>query len=164
MPLFGYILSFAYIFFCIRIPYQNIVEVAGHFKQTKKGAYFEAFLNLFSSIILGWQFGIVGVAIGTLLAMAFRTFQYAIYVAKNLVIRKHWEFIKHFIICIVNISLIIVICSFLPLQNPEDYFTWIINAFVVFAFSVFITLIFDVLFYKNELVILVNKYIPTRKV
>lgn len=162
-PLFGYILSFAYIFFCIRIPYQNIVEVAGHFKQTKKGAYFEAFLNLFSSIFLGWKFGIIGVAIGTLLAMSFRTFQYAIYVAKNLVIRKHWEFIRHFIICFTNIFLIITICDFLPLQNPVNYFIWVINAFVVFLFSVFITLLFDVIFYKNELFTLIKKYILKRK-
>lgn len=149
-PIFGYILAFAYVFFCIRIPYQNVVEVAGHFKQTKKGAYFEAFLNLSSSIILGYKFGIIGVAVGTLLAMAFRTFQYSFYVSKNLVKRPKWDFIKHFAICLINMAVILLICNSISMHFKTSYSGWLINAFVIFMIAVVVTLLFDVIFYRAD--------------
>lgn len=156
-PVFGYILAFAYVFFCIRIPYQNIVEVAGHFKQTKKGAYVESTLNLSVSIILGYFYGIVGVAIGTLVAMAFRTFQYAFYVDKNLVTRGISKLFMHIVICLLSMATIIFINRLLPLFDATNYFLWLINAVITFILAFVVTFIFDLIFYKNELKILKQK-------
>ena len=156
-PVFGYILAFAYVFFCIRIPYQNIVEVAGHFKQTKRGAYIEAFLNLFSSIILGYFYGIIGVAVGTLLAMMFRTFQYADYVSKNLVIRSRWKCIQHIAVCLANIVIIVLIYQFIPHIGYENYLYWFFDAAITFIIAIGITLLLDTIFYKKDLEILFTK-------
>lgn len=156
-PVFGYVLTIAYIFFCIRIPYQNIVEVAGHFKQTKKGAYVEAVLNLGTSIILGWKFGIIGVAVGTLLAMLFRTIQFALYVENNLVIRSHWEFIKRIGLCIINITLIIILGNVVPLVTVISYFTWCINAIIVFVLASIVTVVSDLIFFREDTMAFVFK-------
>ena len=51
-PLFGYIIVLAEFLYSIRLPYNSLVMSAGHFKETKKGAWREAFLNLFISITL----------------------------------------------------------------------------------------------------------------
>lgn len=162
-PFFGYVLAFAYFFFCIRIPYQNIVEVAGHFKQTKKGSYVEAFLNLTISILFTLKFGVVGVSIGILVAMVFRTFQYAIYVSKNLVIRSNMEFFKRLVIYLINMGLIILISNFLPMPIANSYLLWFVNGIIVFTIACFITLIFNLLFYKNELIQLKDKFIGVLK-
>ena len=68
-PLLGYIMCLAYWINIIRLPYQNVMETAGHFMQTKKMAIIEAVLNVGISCILVMMFGIVGVAVGTVIAM-----------------------------------------------------------------------------------------------
>jgi len=82
-PVFAYIFVAAEAVYCFRIPYHAVVLAAGHFKQTRNGAFAEAFINIVVSVVLVKVWGIIGVAFGTLFAMVFRTFQYAIYLSKN---------------------------------------------------------------------------------
>ena len=63
--------SFIYI---IRLPFQNIVIAAGKFKETNAASFGEAGINIVISIICVQFFGIVGVAIGTCVAVTFRYF------------------------------------------------------------------------------------------
>lgn len=51
-PLFGLFLTLAEYMWSIRLPYSSIVLAAGHFKETKKGAWVEAVTNIVISIIL----------------------------------------------------------------------------------------------------------------
>ena len=82
LPMYALIITTAQAFFCFRAPYLTLVQGVGHYKQTKKGAYLEAIINLTTSIVLVNIIGIAGVAIGTLLANIFRSFQYAVYIDK----------------------------------------------------------------------------------
>lgn len=148
-PIFGYTLAVTYLFFSIRIPYQDMVEVAGHFKQTKTGAYIEAGLNLLLTIILGWKFGITGVVLGTLVAMLFRTVQYAIYSSKNILKRNIWEFLKHIIICGINIFFIIFICNMFPIFHVTSYLSWLKYAIIIFCISIIVTLVMDLIFFGS---------------
>ena len=99
-PIFAYIITMAGAFSCIRIPYQNIVMCAGHFKQTKNGAFVEAILNICISIVCVIKIGLVGVAIGTVVANVFRTVQYVIYMSNHVLKRSKMLFIKHLLIFI----------------------------------------------------------------
>ena len=163
-PVFGYVLSFAYLFYCIRIPYQTIVEVAGHFRQTKQGAYFEAVLNITSSIFLCWKFGIVGVAIGTLLAMAFRTFQYALYITKaGLIKRGNSVFIKRILVCLSNVIAIIILGQWIPTVKSINYLSWLLNALITGFFALAVTAVFDWLFYRADMRVLVEKIFSLRR-
>lgn len=65
-----------------------LVDAAGHFKQTRNGAIFEAFLNVIVSVTLVIKFGLIGVTIGTFCALLFRTLQYSIYASKNILQRN----------------------------------------------------------------------------
>ena len=73
-----------------------MIIAAGHFKQTKIAAYGEAILNLTVSIILVFNFGLIGVAIGTVIATLFRFVYYAYYLSKNIFYRSISRFIKRF--------------------------------------------------------------------
>ena len=66
----------------------SITLAAGHFKETRKGAWLEAFINLTLSIILVFKFGIVGVAIGTLVAMIIRTAEFMYHTSKYILKRS----------------------------------------------------------------------------
>ena len=156
-PMLGYMMVAAYVFYCVRIPYQNMVEVAGHFKQTKKSAYIEAGLNVVISVIACWKLGIIGVAVGMLVAMVYRTFHYALYVSKHLVIRKKSVFFKHLSVFLANMVVIIAVCGVLPMAEATSYLQWGINGVIVFATSVIVTAAFDFVFFKTETKIFMDK-------
>ena len=79
IPLFGILLVLAYASQCLRIPYFRIIKAAGHFKQTQNGAYISALLNIFISVLLVFNYGIIGTAIGTLIAMAYHTVYFVLF-------------------------------------------------------------------------------------
>lgn len=84
-PSFGILMLIAEAFYCIRLPYQSTVYAAGHFKQTRNGAIAEAAINIVLSVVLVYKFGLIGVAIGTLVSMLIRTIQYIWYYYINLI-------------------------------------------------------------------------------
>ena len=153
-PVLGIWLVAAAFFSCIRLPYQNVVESAGHFKQTRNGAIIEAMINLGLSLVLIGTFGAVGVAVGTTFAMAFRTIQYAIYSSKYILKRSMFAFLKRAIITGINVMTIIVPFYLLKtdsllLENTTNYFLWVIEALVIFAAILLITLIINALAYRK---------------
>lgn len=71
---------------------------AGHYKQTQWSAIIEAGINVVVSVILVFKFSLIGVAIGTLAAMAYRTVYLALYLRKNILYRKLRYFFKHLLV------------------------------------------------------------------
>ena len=67
-PSFAFVLTIASVLYCLRMPYHSMIIAAGHFKQTRWAAYGEAAINIGLSIILVVNFGLIGVAIGTVVA------------------------------------------------------------------------------------------------
>src|SRR5699024_3836744 len=65
-PMFSFLLVLAGATYSVRSPYQSMIFSAGHFKQTQMSSYIEAGLNIVISVILVNRFGLVGVAVGTL--------------------------------------------------------------------------------------------------
>lgn len=156
-PLFAFIFTVAGCFSSFRIPYQTIVEAAGHFKQTRNGAIAEAAINITLSVILVIKFGIIGVAIGTLFATVFRSFQYAIYLSKHIVLRKITIFISHIVVNAVVALITFLISKFLINFEMPNFFYWVIKSILVVLISSLISLILHFLFYKNDMIILKNK-------
>ena len=153
-PILGYLLVFAAFLACVRLPYQNMVEAAGHFRQTRNGAIAEASVNIGVSLTLIVPFGSIGVAIGTVLAMAFRTVQYALYSSKHILKKPCLAFIKRVIVTTLNILVIFIPYLFCKidvflLNNTINYFIWIIEAVVIFIAILLVTLLVNVVAYKK---------------
>ena len=100
-PLFAYLLAIAYALFCYRIPYHVFIKAAGHYKQTQKAAIIEAATNIVVSVILVANFGVIGVAIGTISAMGYKTIYYILYLRNNIINRSIKKSIKVFLADIV---------------------------------------------------------------
>lgn len=153
LPAYAMVITIAQALACIRAPYITLVQGAGHYKQTKKGAYFEAGINISLSVLLVQFIGIVGVAIGTLVANTFRTLQYAIYIDNNLVKRGKSVFIKKTIWTAINIGIIYFTSQTIISRIPcTTWITWIITAFLVTVFSIIVTFISACIFYKHDLI------------
>ena len=152
LPAYAVVITTAQMFFSFRTPYVALVQGVGHYKQTKNGAYAEALINLSTSIILVQFVGIVGVAIGTLIANVFRTFQYAIYIDNHIVKRGKDVFIKRILWAACNIIAIYFMASGVAgMYAYKGWWFWIITAVVVTLFSALVTLVSTLVFCGNDL-------------
>jgi O-antigen/teichoic acid export membrane protein len=155
-PTFGFILLASQVANTIRIPYHYIITAAGHFRQTKKYAYAEAILNVVVSVVLVFKLGIVGVAIGTLVAMTYRTACYIGYLENNLIYRSPWIAIRKIIIMVTTITIIMGIARFVPVFNITKFIHWTLAAMIYTLIAIFITLVSTFVFSKKDLMGMVN--------
>ena len=165
-PAFAYIITLAYAAYSIRSPYNTLTLAAGHYRQTRNGAFLEAGINIVVSVVGVFIWGIIGVALGTLAAMAFRTVQYAWYLSKNILNRKFSVFIKR-----ILISASITVISFVLVELIPDfvicsYYEWTVFAIITFIITAFVTLAISLLFAKKELFSAINylKSVMTKKI
>ena len=151
VPLFGILLIIAYASQCLRIPYFRIIKAAGHFKQTQNGAFISASLNILITIILVFKLGLVGVAIGTLVAMLYHTCYFVWYLRNNILYRKAWYFIKYLLTDSVIFVASFWLCHFFELQTIT-YGAWIVLALKAALITLVILLAVNILFYRDNIV------------
>lgn len=130
-PAFAYIMIAAQWFYCVRIPYNNIINSAGHYRQTKCGAYIEVILNMSISIAAVSRFGLIGVALGTMTAMAARTVYLAWYLSKNILYRKLKLFAKDMVLNIVFGLMLIAVLSNIIKISADNLLIWAVYAAVI---------------------------------
>lgn len=149
-PVFAFLIVLAEYMHSIRLPYSSITLAAGHFKETMKGAWFEAFSNLSISIILVFKFGIVGVAIGTLFSMTVRTIEFCYHSSKYILDRNVLQgFIKPVVALIETLVLYFILRN-IQIVVISNYFTCLINAIVIFAISTIFIGVINYILYKND--------------
>ena len=158
---FGMLMCFHQFLFCVRLPYQMLANVAGHFKQTKNGAIFEAVMNITVSIILVIRFGLIGVTIGTFLAFGFRTFQYTIYSSKNLLHRSILNTIKLLLTSIAELAITFILIEFVKqlsfFRSINSYGKWIVFALCVALILDIIIILSSLLLFNKETKMLTKK-------
>ncbi len=151
VPEFATIMVLAEFVWAIRQPYNDLIKVAGHFRQTRVGAWVEAVSNIVVSFILVWQFGIVGVAIGTLFAMAFRTIEFMYHASKYILNRSIWDSIKKILIISIEVGLIAIIINALPQTDIANYKDWALQAVVVTSISSVVVITTNFMFWGRFL-------------
>lgn len=155
---FAAIITIAETVFCIRQPYLLMVYATGNYEATKMGACQEAVINLVLSIILVPFLGISGVVIGTLVANAFRTIQYSIFVSKHILNRSVSLIVQHAVWMIFSMGIIIPLVLFIDQYiYYSGWIGWLIKAIVNFSFALVITIILSMLFYYQDSMYLINK-------
>ena len=148
---FGTLLVISEYIWAIRLPYSSITLAAGHFKETRKGAWIECIINISLSIALVWKFGLIGVTIGTIIAMLVRTFEFIYHANKYVLKRKIWKSIKQVTVIIIETLVILLISSKLSLLDNINYINLLINALVIGMLSSTIVIVINSIVYKKEL-------------
>lgn len=149
VPVFAMVLTCAYCFYCLRVFYNMLILAAGHYKQTQIAAFIEALINLIISVIAVSKYGLVGVAIGTLVAMAYRVCYLIWYLSKNIVCRPRVMAYKHLVVDCVCIILSIFACYSLKMSNT-NYLHWGFISCITFLTSSLISLLVHLVVYKEE--------------
>ena len=163
LPTFALILSIAYSIYCYRIPYLDIVMAAGKFKETQASAIIEAIINIVVSVVMVFKFGLVGVAIGTLVAMTYRLIYLVFFIRKNILKRNITFFIKNFLVDAAIFSSIYFL-SLVVYREVESVGDWIVLAFTYGGIGLGVVLLFNLLFYRaNVIKIWKTLLLPIRK-
>lgn len=147
---FGYLVIISEMLYCLRAPYESIINAAGHFKQTKKYAFIEATVNTVVSIALVIKFDLIGVVIGTIVAIIYRVIAFSYYSDKHITKRSFLNTLGRFAVTGLTILVVFLICNFFMPTTMSSYIEWIKYAIPVTAIATIITTVLNVLFYKNE--------------
>lgn len=132
-PIFGVLITIAEFVWAIRLPYSSVTLAAGHFKETRKGAWVEAIVNIVLSVILVFHFGIIGVAIGTIVAMTIRTVEFMYHNSKYILKRNVLRSFSWILIIAVESVIGVVTCGMFVKTEMSTYGEWLKNAIMVLA-------------------------------
>ena len=164
VPTFAYLITAAQASYSLRLPYNIVILAAGHFKETQWSAVTEAGMNVVLSIVLVSRFGLVGVAIGTLAAMTYRTCYFVWYLSKNILYRKISFFLKHIFADAVSAAAIILFTKLFPdffaLQS-KSFAGWGVLAVKTGILGLLIVAVTNLLFYRKKLVNYLKKFSRT---
>lgn len=152
IPTYAFVAVIAQAFYCMQ--YLTLVQAAGHYKQTRNGSFMEAGINLTFSILLIQKIGIVGVAIGTLVADIFRTVQYAKYCCDNLLKRNYWKIFNRLLWALLNIVIVVTVYNLTAGEVVEinSWMGWLIVAVIMGLVACVTTFSTAMIFYKNDVI------------
>lgn len=155
-PLFGLLLTLAHAGHCLRLPYNLMILAGGHYKQTQSNYIVAAVVNVVFSVVTVKIWGLVGVAIGTLLAMAYQTVWMAWYISKNLIEWPFKRFLKQVAVDILIFVVAYGISGFLKM-NGVSYVDWVLLAVQVALVWLAVILAANAVFYRRNVQLLFKK-------
>lgn len=154
-PFLGWALIVAEFIYCIRDPYVGIAYSANKYKELTPYAIIEAAMNVAISVALVPFMGINSVAIGTIIAMAYRTIMQVNFLRKNILNRSAKKAIKKFLIFSVGFTIVIAISRFINVKYT--IVSWLLNAIILSAISFVIYAAIVVIFYKEDIKFIMSK-------
>lgn len=147
-PFFATLLVLANAMHCLRIPYNVMILAGGHYKQTQNNYFLVAAMNIIISIISVSIWGLIGVAIGTLIAMMYQTIWMAYYDSNNLLRWPFKNFLKLLFVDIISVVLI-GLAGCLYSMGGTSYFSWIILACKTGVINLIIVIVVNWVFYRK---------------
>lgn len=155
-PLFAVLITVANAGHCLRLPYNTLILAAGHYKQTQSNYIIAMILNIVISIATVKIWGLVGVAIGTLVAMIYQTVWMAWYDSKNIINWPFKNFLKQIGVDITTVIIASLVTFKIPMLSVS-YCAWIVQALEVFICWLIIVLLVNYIFYKGKISFLLGK-------
>ena len=148
-PVFAGLIVTAHACSCLKSVYNMPILGAGHYRQTYSCHIVSTVLNVVISIVGTWLAGLIGVAVGTLIAMAYQMIWMAYYNSKNLM---HWpfrNFVKQILVDAITVTVICVIASNLQL-TAMTYFAWFILAVETALIAAVVITLTTAIFYRKS--------------
>lgn len=147
---FSLIITVAYAVLNIKNPYNTLIQAVGHYKQTQHNYVTVACINIFISVAMVYKFGLVGVAVGTLISAGYQVIWQANYLYKTILNFPALRIVKFLQCDVFCFVLGKMVTSLLPSQ-VDSYFQWIVMAIPSAVIWIVIVLSMSALFYWNDL-------------
>lgn len=143
-PAFSCLIIASYGLCCLRNVYNVLICAAGHFKQTQWSSIIEAALNLGISLLLVRRFQLVGIAIGTFLAILYQLVYYFIYLHRNVIYIAYRSLVKLALLDCAMVGIITYVGKFLP--SATNYRDFLVKGVESVAISVVVIAIVNCIF------------------
>jgi len=155
-PVFGILLVLSEAIYMFRSPHVILSYSANKFKEISVPSYIEAGLNVVLSVIFVKIWGIIGVTVATVIAMAYRMIFHVSFTRKLIPGRKQWIFYKK----LLFVLLIAVVGYFINnLIYPFSEYTiktWILHGIVYFCIYAILFFIISITIFKKEFNLVMN--------
>lgn len=148
-PLFAVLIVAANAGHCLRLPYNIMILAGGHYKQTQSNYIIAALLNIIISVLAVKAWGLVGVAIGTVIAMFYQTIWMAWYDSKNLIKWPFKNFLKQVSVDVITVVLMTVFTMKIKMTTIS-YAAWVMNAVVISVIGIATIVVVNLIFYRNN--------------
>ncbi len=149
-PLFALLLIAANAGHCLRLPYNIMILAGGHYKQTQNNYIVAAIINIVISVLAVQVWGLIGVAVGTLVAMFYQTIWMAIYDSRNLICWPIRFFCKQLFVDMVTVLCLLFVSSVIRV-DIVSWSSWILYAILVSMVAMIIVLGINMIFYREHI-------------
>lgn len=157
-PVFAIMLIIAALLYCFRTPYGHMIIASGRFKETQIAAYGEAIINIIVSIVLVVYYGLVGVAIGTVMATLFRFVYYALYLSKHVIHRSALLCAKRIITSVLAFAFTILLGKCILQKLSIDSFkSWAIAGVIITFEAGMVSFLFNWIVYMKDVIAIINR-------
>lgn len=161
MP-FAFFLIIASLLYIFRTPYGHMIIAAGRFKETRVAAYGEAIINIIVSVVLVIKLGLVGVAIGTVLATLFRFVWYVFYLSKHILHRSIGKWLKRMIINTITFMCAFIVGNLvLSYFEIKHYAEFIVPGILITTGAGLLTIGFNLLLFRKDVFAIIKKLLKT---
>ncbi len=151
LPVFALCIAFTGIVYSIRLPYNHLLLASGHFKQTQHYYIIAVVLNLTLSIASVKRFGLIGVTVGTIVALIYHIVCLIWYDSKQIV---DWGVMSSVRLMFMDACELIiggVLMHKLIVYEYRNVFEWVVIAFVTAAIWIVILAAFNLIFAGKEM-------------
>lgn len=150
-PLFGILMIISEALYLLKMPHLNLAYSANKFKELSKYAYIEATINIVVSVCLVYNYGLIGVTIGTIVAMIYRMITQVHFTKRLIKSRNVATYYKKIFIFSVTTIIGVVICALLIPSAKFNIISWITNGMIYSAIFGILYLVMSIIFFNDEL-------------
>lgn len=144
---------------CLMCSYTCIIFAAGHFKQTMRNCYIEAGINIVISLLLVKRLGLIGVGIGTLIAVIYKAVDYIFYLSKNIINWNIGNVLYRLLVNFIGFVFIFFSVRSIPYNNINSVKSWILYATLTGIITVSEYLLINSIFCKKQMKDIINIFI-----
>lgn len=148
-PVFAVLITLAHAGHCLRLPYNLMILSGGYYKETQRCYIIAAGLNIIVSVIGVKIWGLIGVALGTLIAMSYQTIWMAIFNYREILKCSMYNFAKQ--LGVDALSVVFGVCFTIKISFGQvNYIDWFILALNVAFVWGCVVVIINYIFYRNK--------------
>lgn len=129
-PLFAGILLLSDAMYCLTLPCYNLPISAGKLKESRAGAYGEAVISVVVSVALVFWDPLIGVAVGALAAMLFKSVYLIIFSGKEILRIRPWNMLRNFGVSVGVLTAVTLggmwASTYLAITS---YISWVLHGF-----------------------------------
>lgn len=156
VPVFAALICTAYALYCLRLPFNEMILAAGEYKNTQGIFITAAAINLIMSVVAVNRWGLIGVAIGTIVAMLYQMLHMGYFVISYLKVHSFARWMKQLVFDVLTILLVLAATGMIT-GTASSWLGWIVLA-VKHAVVIGICIVFaSFVFYRKESLDIVRK-------